>query len=72
MGHFMFWLTALTAVVSIHLMSTVFYQPSYQHDILMASLYACSHRIIMAAATGTILMACALGHGGMLCILARV
>jgi hypothetical protein len=71
-GHIMVWLAALTTLVSIHLVSTVFYQPGYQHDILIASLYACSHKIIMAAATGTILMACVLGHGGMLCILARV
>jgi hypothetical protein len=72
MGHFMVWLAPLTALVSIHLVSTLFYQPSYQHAILIASLYACSHRILMAAATGTILLACALGHGGMFYFLARV
>jgi hypothetical protein len=68
----MVWLTAVATMVSVNLVSTAFYRPSYQHDPLTASLYACSHRIIMAAATGTILMACALGHGGTLHILARV
>lgn len=72
MGHYMVWLTAATTLVSIHLVSTVFYQSSYQHDVLIASLYACSHRIIMSAATGTILMACALGQSGMFCFLVRV
>jgi len=72
MGHFMAWLPALAVLVSFHLVSTLFYQPSYQPDTIMANLYACSHRIIMAAATGTLLMACALGRGGMLCILTMV
>jgi hypothetical protein len=69
MGHSMVWITALMTLVSVNLVSTIFYWPSYQHDALTASLYACSYRIIMAAATGTILMACALGHGGTLHIL---
>ena len=64
MGHFLVWIIAPTVLCSIHLVSTIFYQPSYQPDALTASLYACTYRIIIAAATGTILIGCALGHGG--------
>jgi hypothetical protein len=69
MGYLVLWFIALTALWSIYLISTVFYQPSYQHDILTSSLYACSHKIIIAAATGTILIVCASGYGGKLYLL---
>ncbi|XP_033611673.1 nose resistant to fluoxetine protein 6-like isoform X2 [Cryptotermes secundus] len=65
-GHCVMWLVAITALVFTHLISTVFYQPSYKHNSLIASLYGCSYSIIIAAAIGTILTSCALGHGGII------
>jgi hypothetical protein len=66
MLYFVLWFTALTAMCSIFLISMVFYQPSYQQDIIISSLYASSHKIIMAAGTGTILISCASEYGGKL------
>lgn len=64
MGCYVVWFIALTALLFTHLLSTVFYQPSYKHSILIESLFSCSHKIIAATVTGTLLTSCALGHGG--------
>jgi hypothetical protein len=68
MGYFVVWFIPLIALCSIHLISTVFYQPSHQHNIITSSLYASCHRIIVAAGIGTILIGCASGYGGKLYI----
>ena len=61
--HIIFWAVILSVPWTILVVPFVFYQPSYEYDVLGASIFAAIGQVIFAAGIGTLITGFASGYG---------